>query len=1338
MLKQEPRKTSLSFENFDALKISLASPEQIKDWSHGEVTKAETINYRTYKAEPQGLFSEAIFGPTKNYECFCGKYKKIRYKGIVCDKCGVEVTRKEVRRERMGHIDLVVPVTHVWFAYGIPNKMSIVLDMSHKKMLSVVYYTRYMVIEIEEEKRSEMITKLDGLLEKDRADLAKELDGELAEVDSNFKDQVKAIEKKAKGAKKQNFKKSQIEHKQKQSLAKMRREYAEREEILETFYTRLTKLVNDIQIGSIITEDEYVDLEERELLFFEAKMGANAIEDLLEKLDLAKAITTLRREIKNTRAKGKKVKMIRRLQYLEGFYTNNIDPKWMIMRVLPVIPPQLRPIIPLPGGKFATSDLNDLYRRIINRNNRLKRLIEIGAPEVILRNEKRMLQESVDALFDNSHRPSKPMLNSKRLPYRSLTDELRGKKGIFRRNLLGKRVDYSGRAVIVGDAQLKIDQCGLPKSVALEMFKPYIIHELLERELAPNIRMAKDMIDMKEDIVWDVLEEVLEGRPVLLNRAPTLHKYSIQGYYPVLVSGEAIHLHPLACKAFNADFDGDQMAVHVLLTEEARAEGIEKMMATKNLVSIANGSVMASPTKDMLLGFFLMTDIIENENPKTYGTMHDAINDYYQGHITINETIIVKGRGGVHTTCVGRVIFNNAFPEDYPYMNERIGKKEIDDALIKIKDNYEAEVLIELLDELKYLGFKYATDLGFSFSMDDCKVNIDLETQIKAVEKKDEVLQENYLQGLLTHEEKVALSINMWSEFTDELAEEAWNSLDKNNAVYEMVTSGANGGQLQARQIMSIKGLIRNTTGDWIPLPIKGNYREGLSQFEYFVASTAGRKGVADSALRTASSGYLTRKLVDVAHDVIVRMEDCGYDGEGMRLRRGMERRIGFEETLESRTLAQGVKGKDGKVILKKGTVVTEDNVAAFEKEGVNEVWLRSPITCQAPHGICQVCYGKNIESDELIEMGAAVGVIAAQSIGEPGTQMTLRSFHFGGAMKKDITQGLPRAEELLEARTPKEPADIASIDGTVKVETAEDGSSVILIVGTSNETRNYIVSDAKKVAVKDGARVKAGQTMYIDSEENEKQVPYDGVIKLDHGILTISGKVKAEETISVIAGDDLLVQDGQVVEAGAQLTEGSIDPKKLAEVASIQKAQEYVIEHVQGVFAEQGVPIYDVHLEVIVRQMAKLGMVLESGATESLIGSLVNRFAAEATNEQLREKGDLIALIAPKLLGIKATALKTESFLSAMAFQEQVRVLTESAIVGKVDYLRGMKENVMIGRKIPSGEAARIDYSEAKVKEEDAEAGELDGLVSEKEFVEKAKKESAKEEVEAVEVAQE
>ncbi|MGI6443622.1 MAG: DNA-directed RNA polymerase subunit beta' [Candidatus Dojkabacteria bacterium] len=1282
------RTSKNKFGDFDVLKITLASPDQILNWSYGEVTKAETINYRTFRAEPDGLFCEKIFGPTKNYECYCGKYKKIRYKGIVCDKCGVEVTTSDVRRERMGHIDLAIPVAHVWYAFGIPNKMSITLNIPHKKILSVVYYTRYMVITLDDEKRKETLEKVLALKDTELKDLKEDLEDELVLVADSFEEEIKSLKKsKEKGA---ELKLSQSEHRRKQALAKVRRDFAEREEELEAFYSKLYQLVEKMTVGTVLSEDEYSDLVDRELVFFEAMMGAEAIEKLLENLDLEGELKTLKKL--STKEKGeKRMATIRRIQYLEGFLKNGIKPGWMVLRTLPVLPPELRPIIPLSGGKFATSDLNDLYRRIINRNNRLNRLIEIGAPDVILRNEKRMLQEAVDALIDNSHRPSKPMMNNKRLPYQSLTDDLRGKKGIFRKNLLGKRVDYSGRAVIDGDPSLKFDQCGIPKSVALEMFKPFVIFKLLDKELAPNVRVAREMIEEEEDVIWDLLEEVIKNKPVLLNRAPTLHKYSVQAFYPKLVEGEAIRIHPLVCKAFNADFDGDQMAVHVLLTDEAIEEAKKEMMSSLNIVNISNGQVLASPAKDMLIGFYLMTDLVKSKKPKIFATENLARKAYERDEISISEEIIVGIGGKAVNTSVGRVIFNSVLPEGIEFVNEKIGIKGIRKIVDKVKNTHELSDLVELLDDMKSLGFKYATDLAFSFAMEDCNIDFDAKTEIKKMEEKDEQLQENYMQGLMTKREMINISTKMWDDFSDELAEQAWQTLSEDNSVYQMVESGGNGGKIQARQVLTIKGVVRDSRGNLVAMPIKSNYRDGLSAFEYFVAANGGRKGIADRSLKTSSSGYLTRKLVDVAHDVIIRQDDCGYDGHGLSIGRNDNRRIEFKDRIFGRVLAQDVI-LNKEVIGKKNQIIDQELSEKIDESGIEEVFVRSPLTCKSPLGMCKKCYGLNLENNKEIAMGRAVGVIAAQSIGEPGTQMTMQTFHRGGVAKVDITQGLPRIEELFEAMTPKAEAELASIDGKVHIEHAEDDSATIFISGEKKITRKFVVSKAKKVLVEDKQEVKLGQVMYIDSDETEKQAPVDGIVSLEGGILTVIGSSKAEETISVLPGIGILVEEGTTVVAGTQLTEGSLDPKKLAEVTEMSNVQKYILDEVQKVFNDQGVSIDDIHIEIILRQMVRLGRVVDAGDSGYLVGSYVNRFIADLKNEMLVKEGKNKALILPRLYGIKKSSLNTESFLSAMSFQEQVRVLTHSAILGKTDYLRGMKENVIIGKLIPSGEEAEIE----------------------------------------------
>jgi DNA-directed RNA polymerase subunit beta' len=1292
MSKQQNKpKNREQVTNFEAIKMTLASPEQIVDWSFGEVTKAETINYRTFKPEPEGLFCEKIFGPTKNYECYCGKYKKVRYKGIICDKCGVEVTRKEVRRERMGHINLVVPVTHVWFAYGVPNKLSIVLDMSHKKLLAVIYYTRYMVISIEEERREIMAKRVAELMSQEKMSVDSELNDKVAELTAQLEADVKEVKESGADKTAVDFKMNQLDHDNKVAVAKCRHEFAQRSAEIDQFYSKLQETINRVEVGGILTEDEYIDLLDKDLIFFDARMGADAIEQLLTKLDLDTEIALVRQRVAGEKSPDKRMTLIKRLQYLEGFKKNRLKPDWMVLHVIPVIPPELRPIIPLSGGKFATNDLNDLYRRIINRNNRLKKLIEIGAPDVILRNEKRMLQEAVDALIDNQHRPGKAMVNGKKLPYSSLTDQLRGKKGIFRKNLLGKRVDYSGRAVIVGDATLMLDQCGLPKSVALEMFKPFVIQQLLAKDLAPNIKVAKDLIDEKEDIIWDILEMIIKDRPVLLNRAPTLHKYSIQAFYPRLVEGEAIRLHPLVCKAFNADFDGDQMAVHVLLTEDAIQEAKDKMMASKNIISVANGKMLAFPSKDMALGYFLMTRMKPDENFTIYANEEDSKKAYLRGIMPIDAEIVSRVKGKVEHTTIGRIILNEAFPADYPFVNKQLDGNEIMKIIEDIKTKYSADLVTELLDKLKSIGFKYATELGYSFSMSDCKIGLNVSEQIAGLEDKDKVLQENYFQGLVTATEKKKISVSMWNDFADRIAEDAWKALPNDNPVFEMVESKANGGKIQVRQVITIKGMVRDSEGNWVPLPIKGNYRDGLTAFEYFVSASGGRKGVADTALRTPSSGYLTRKLADVAHDVIVRQDDCGYAGEGLPVYRNANRSLSFEDRVYGRTLALDVKDAEGNVIATKGESVTRELAKKIDKSGIEHVNVRSVIYCNSAIGVCQQCYGYDIEQAKLVEMGKAVGIIAAQSIGEPGTQFTLRTFHQGGVQKTDMTQGLPRVEELFEARTPKAEAHIAKFEGDVKITKLDDNSTVINILGKKPVEKYFIINRAKSLAVDDGVEIKMGDALFVDYDGSERQSPMAGKISLDHGVLKIRGMVSAEETITVLQGFEVMVADGQHVIAGQQLTEGAIDPKEIAKVASIDKAQQYIINEALQVFNEQGVSLSDVHFEVIVRQMARLGRVHDSGDSDYVIGTLASKHIADIKNNKLRKDNKNIALVIPQLLGIKAASLYTESFLSAMSFQEQVRVLTNTAILGKVDYLRGMKENVILGRKIPTGEGARI-----------------------------------------------
>ncbi|MFH1547561.1 MAG: DNA-directed RNA polymerase subunit beta' [bacterium] len=1283
--------------NFDAIKVTLASPEQVLSWSHGEVKKAETINYRTLKTEVDGLMCEKIFGPTKNYECYCGKYRKVRYKGIICDKCGVEVTHKGVRRERMGHIKLAVPVTHLWFAYSIPNKIATVLDLSQKTLLSVIYYTRYMVVEMDKEKKAEIIPLIEKELSEKNEELGKELDRKIAEIEKETEKETKKISKAVKDKEKAEFQKETISHEQSKKVAALRKEHAELEEQLEVEYDSLRKLVERIEVREILSEDEFIILKDKEYEFFKAEMGAPAVKELLSQIDMDKESRKLKNAINSTQSSAKRAKLINRLRLMEGFVKNNLKPDWMVLDVLPVLPPDLRPIIQLPGGKFATSDLNDLYRRVINRNNRLKRLIEIGAPDVILRNEKRMLQESVDSLIDNSHRPSKPFVNLRRMPYKALTDNLRGKKGRFRRNLLGKRVDYSGRAVIIGSSNLRLNQCGLPKTMALEMFKPFVIRTLIDREYALNIRMAKQMIDDGEDIVWDILEEITKDRPVLLNRAPTLHKQGIQAFYPILIEGDAIRLHPLVCGGFGADFDGDQMAVHVLLTEEAIKEAKDIMLAQENIIKSADGSIMALPAKEMLLGIFMMTEMEEKkERPVIFNTADEAISAYDIGEISLSRKVAVPVDGKTEETCVGRLIFNEALPKDYGFVNEQIGKKSISKIIKGIVRKYPRSEAVDVLDNLKDLGFRFATELGFSLAVEDFEIDIDRYEVLADGDKKEMKLQDDYLSGLSTYDEKRRLSIDMWLKVGEVLQDRIFERIDKENPVSILDRSGAASYPEQTAQIVAMKGMVRDPEGNYVDLPLKGNHIQGLNGYEYFVASSGGRKGASDTALRTAKSGYLTRKLVDVAQDVIIRIDDCEATGRGHRIKRDdtmLTRRVPFEDLIQGRWTSAEVKNsKTGKVIVKANEEITTEIATKIVEAGVQEIEVRSPMTCESPLGICKKCYGYDIGKNEPVDIGMAVGVIAAQSMGEPATQMVLQTFHSGGAGVTDITRGLPRLNELFDIRYPKMSAFIMPFDGKVEVEETEGGKHQITMEGKKELKAQYYLNIVKEVKFKEGDKVKDGDIMFTDNKEKEYQAPYAGEVSIKGNVLTVTGKMPAIEEFDVPSAYKILVETGQEVKVGTPLTEGSVDPRNLYDVVGLHEVQEYLIDNVQQVYTEQGISLDDKHVECIVRQMGRMARVVDPGDSEYLIGSYVNKYLAEYRNKLLQKDDHKPAYIEPLIMGITSASLRTESFLSAMSFQEQVRVLTEASILGSIDYLRGLKENVIIGRSIPVGEAARID----------------------------------------------
>ncbi len=1156
----------LDVNNFDRMRIGLASPQQILEWSHGEVKKPETINYRTLKPERDGLFCERIFGPTKDWECHCGKYKRVRYKGIICDRCGVEVTKSKVRRDRLGHIELAAPCSHIWYFKGIPSRMGLILDISPRLLEKVLYFVSYIVT--------------------DPGD------------------------------------------------------------------TPLMK-------KQLLTEGEYREYKERYGNRFEAGMGAEAIKILLEEMDLDEMAQELRAELKDATGQ-RKIRAIRRLEVVEAFKNSGNRPEWMIMDVVPVIPPELRPMVQLDGGRFATSDLNDLYRRVINRNNRLKRLLDLGAPDIIVRNEKRMLQEAVDALIDNGRR-GRPVTGSGNRPLKSLSDMLKGKQGRFRQNLLGKRVDYSGRSVIVVGPELKMHQCGLPREMALELFKPFVMKKLVNEGYAHNIKSAKRMVERVKDEVWEVLEEVIKDHPVLLNRAPTLHRLGIQAFEPVLVEGRALQLHPLVCTAYNADFDGDQMAVHVPLSAEAQAEARLLMLAANNILNPKDGKPVCTPTQDMVLGSYYLTN--ERPNPERGERMpifrdeNEAEYAYDQGAVTLQEPVKVRVEGELFQTTVGRLIFNRVIPDELGFYNSIVGKKELGKIVAKCFQLLGSARTAQMLDGIKRQGYDYSTKAGITISVADIKIPAKKAEILKEAEERVEQTQNQFRRGLITDDERYKLVIEIWNQATEEVKDALLESLDHFNPVYMMANSGARGNIQQIRQLAGMRGLMADPTGKTIELPIKSNFREGLAVLEYFISTHGARKGLADTALRTADSGYLTRRLVDVAQDVIVREDDCGTnvgiwvdeikDG-GESIEPLIERLIGRY------TMEDVVHPETGELIIAANEEILEKQAEEIIAAGIKRVYIRSVLTCHSRYGVCRRCYGRNLATGHRVEIGEAVGIIAAQSIGEPGTQLTMRTFHTGGVAGDDITQGLPRVEELFEARKPRGQAIISEQEGTVHI-----------------------------------LEMKGRREIEITSDEGEKEI------------------------YSIPFSSRLKVMEGQHIEAGQELTEGSINPHDLLKVKGVKGVQLYLLREVQRVYRFQGVDINDKHIEVMVRQMMRKVKVEEAGDTELLPGGLIDIFEFEEENERVREWGGEEAVAKPVLLGITKASLATDSFLSAASFQETTRVLTEAAIKGKMDPLLGLKENVIIGKLIPAG-TGMSRYREITVSalgQAGPEAGKVQGM---------------------------
>ena len=1229
----EPLANLRTLTDFQSLIIKLASPEEIRKWSRGEITKPETINYRTLKPEKDGLFDERIFGPTKDWECYCGKYKRIRYKGVICDKCGVEVTQSRVRRERMGHISLATPAVHVWFFKGAPSKVSLLLNVSPRAIEQVIYFARFLVIDIREKGRKKAIRNL----EKARSAREKEISQVYKEKGELKKEETKKakekVRDKVKDKEQATLAISEIDLDwRKKEAAVLEEEKTALGKINELF-SSLLSLIKNLSPLSILSEEEYDELANHEAVdFFEVKMGADAILSAVEKINLEKLTANLRKEFEETKIQSSRyVRLTKRLKLVDGMRRAKVDPSWMVLKVVPVLPPDLRPMVQLSGGRFATSDLNDLYRRVINRNNRLKHLIDLGAPEIILRNEKRMLQEAVDSLIDASQRKA-TRRGRGRQPLRSLSDMLKGKQGRFRQNLLGKRVDYSGRSVIIVGPELKLFQCGLPKDMALEMFKPFVLREMITRGIAPNVKSAKNMLEQRPPEIFDILEEITQNHPVLLNRAPTLHKLSLQAFYPVLIEGSAIRIHPAICKGFNADFDGDQMAVHVPLSKKAIDEAIELMLPEHNLLRPADGSPISTPaSKEMALGVYYLSskDPRIKASKTIYESPQEAIMAYQAGKIELRQEITVRIDKKIIETTVGRILFNEVLPENFDFVNKSVTSSVIEELFTKAYSLLKKKEIVVMTDAIKTLGFWGGTISGLSFGIADAKVSPEKPKKLHEADVKITEIEKNFAQGLITAGEKKRLAQEVWIEVTEDLADRTWEQLEPTNPIRVVIDAKVGRtSRDQVKQLAAIRGLVVDPLGKIVELPIKSNFREGLSAFEYVTSSRGSRKGLTDTALKTADAGYLTRRLVDVAHDVIIRNKDCGTD-EGLSIKRNI-RPESFAKRIAGRIAAQEVKHpKTKKTIVAKGDVIDEEKKQEIEKAKISEVIVRSPLTCSTRYGLCAKCYGLDLSNKKMVELGTPVGVIAAQSIGEPGTQLTMRTKHTGGVVGVDVTQGLPRAEELFESRTPKLLSPLAEIPGKVRVAETEGGwkVTIVSIKMKPKEEREYIIPKTIKLAV----------------------------------------------------------SDGQLVDAGTQLASGSLDVKEILSIRGLRDAQEYLINEIQKVYESQGVPINDKHFEVIIRKMSDEVNIITSGDTPLLPGEIIDKAIFEEENEKVLAAGGEPASAKQVMLGITKRALGTQSWLSAASFEQTTDVLTNSALFGREDKLLGLKENVIIGRLIPT-----------------------------------------------------
>ncbi|MBI3572928.1 MAG: DNA-directed RNA polymerase subunit beta' [Candidatus Kerfeldbacteria bacterium] len=1278
--------------NFKAIRLRVASPDDIHRWSFGEVTKPETINYRTQKPEKSGLFAEEIFGPSKDWECFCGKYKRIRYKGIVCDKCGVEVTRSVVRRERMGHIDLAAPVSHIWFLRGVPSKIGLMLDMGVQDLEKVIYFANFIIISVNEDLRNDTLAQLET-----------EFQAKKKQIDNDFHQRLNQLKLQA-TAKEAQKEKTEIEGKNLQA-AKL-----EQHERLDEAVDTARRELKSLAPMQILTEQAYQDLSLKYGHVFEASIGAEAVHKLLSEIKLDTLIAELDEEA-GTASENRQRRIIRRLRLTKNLKSNGIRPEWMVTTVLPIIPPDLRPMVQLDGGRFATSDLNDLYRRVINRNNRLKRLIELNAPEVIIRNEKRMLQEAVDALIDNGARHGKTVTAStgqKRM-LRSIADMLKGKQGRFRQNLLGKRVDYSGRSVIVIGPHLKLNQCGLPKRMALELFRPFVISQLIKRELVHNVRSAGRYMEAGHAEVWDILEEVTKNATVLLNRAPTLHRLGIQAFQPILIEGKAIQIHPMVCVAFNADFDGDQMAVHVPLTEQAKWEAANLMMSTKNLLKPATGTPVVSPNMDIVLGCYYMTQVGTKKDFVFTDTAEVRL-AYESGRISVQDEIRVRVDGVLLSTTLGRLEFNAITPKEFGYINESMDKKTLSALVHRCLNELGQERTVIFLDAIKNFGFTNVTKSGISWGMADLEVPAQKKSIMGAAERKINEIHESFNDGLLTDEERYVRVIQTWSAAKEEIQAASKESLDKLGPVFMMINSGARGSWPQTTQMMGMKGLVLNSSGQTMELPVKASFKEGFDVLEYFISTHGARKGLTDTALRTANAGYLTRRLVDVSQDVVISIEDCD-DTEGFIMTRPESDDMGYdiEQRMIGRILAADLRDAKGKVIAKADTIVTAELAAKLAKKDFNQVAIRSVLTCRARRGLCQRCYGYDLSHNAMVESGTAVGIIAAQSIGEPGTQLTMKTFHMGGAAgSQDITQGLPRVEELFEARPVKAAALLAEVAGRVLVEAAGDHRDIkIMHQAVGQDQYDLPKARAKSkatVKVTAGQQVQVGDTMMLLGEE-AVVAQHAGKVTLEPKAVMVEYDHEATTTYAVPNAVAVNVKDGDLVGPGTVLTEGSINLHELYHLQGRQAVQKYIIKEIQFIYSSQGQYLNDKHIEVIVRQMFSRVYVRDAGDSDLIAGEIVDRVAAEAVTQELTKKKKHVPEVEPLLLGVTKASLTTESWLSAASFQETARVLIDAAVSGKIDPLRGLKENVIIGKPIPAGtgfverqkELAEFDAATAK-----------------------------------------